>query len=132
MSLQVKTKAIKLILSDDATAVYVHSPAVEDLPIFLRGIPALSSMAELMKGADRSSVTLPVQDSELEAIYPLLTSMVEYEDETGVMQPLTVEDFKALPVWDGIMILQTFTAFVPKNLSPSPVLFPPTSSTDKV
>ena len=131
MSLQVKTKAIKLILSDDVTAVYVHSPSTEDLPTFLRGMPALSAMATLLKSVDRETAeagAVPVKDEDLEAVYPLLTSMVEYEDEAGVMQPLTIEDFKALPVWDGIMVLQAFTSFVPKNLSPSPVLLEPQSS----
>lgn len=131
MSLQVKTKAIELILSDGVTPVYVHSPKTGDLPAFLRGIPALSAMADLLKGTDKSVSTIPVKDEDLEDIYPLLTSMVEYKDETGAFQPMTLEDFKGLPVWDSIMILEAFTAFVPKNLTPSPVFLEPTSSIAK-
>jgi hypothetical protein len=122
MALSIKAKAIEVLLSDGVTKVLVYEPRTSDLPLFLRAIPALSAMGKLLKGVDKEEVLAmpeaPVKDEDLADIYPLLAIMTQYTDETGE-RSLTVDEFKSLPVWDGIFILKTFTAFVPKSMSPT-------------
>jgi hypothetical protein len=123
MALSIKRKAIELTLSDGKTQVVVAEPSTRDLATFLRAMPSLAAMGKLLSGVSKETLLLqaeaPVKDADLEDIYPLLSVMAQYRDESG-LHPFTVDEFKDLPVWDSIVVLQTFAAFVPKNLKPSP------------
>ena len=121
MTISVKPKAIELTLSDGVTKVLVHEPRSGELAAFLRAVPALVAIGKLLQGTSKEDMLAgpPVEDEELENIYPLLAFMTQYDAGDGP-QSLTVAEFKDLPVWDGIVMLKTFAAFVPKNQIPNP------------
>jgi hypothetical protein len=104
-----KLKAIEVVLSDGQT-VTVHEPRVQDVGKYFRAMPALIELSNAMsstKDAIKGVKGLPVDisDETLELIWPLF----------AVMSDITVDDYKLLPLWDGMAILMAFGEFVPKN-----------------
>lgn len=109
--LHVKTKAIEVELSD-GQKVIVHAPKTGEMGTFLRAMPALQALARSFQSAtptDGGVTGMPVNisDAELEPIFPLF----------AVMTNITVQEFKELPLPDGIACLQGLTLFTPKNSS---------------
>lgn len=112
--LHVKPKAIEIELSD-GQKVIVHAPKTGEMGTFLRAMPALQALARSFQSAqpqDGGVTGMPVNisDVELEPIFPLF----------AVMTNISVEEFKDLPLPDGMACLQGLTLFTPKN-SPAAV-----------
>ncbi len=110
----VKLKAIEVELSDGST-IMVHEPRMQDLNVYLQALPALVSLGKAMSAMQDGldgiiGIPINIPDAVQEAIFPLF----------AVMSELSVEEFKALPVMDGLMVLQAFTAFMPKNPEAAP------------
>lgn len=129
----IKRRAVEVKFSNDEKLI-VHEPAMQDLGVFLRAIPALNALGRAFKTIDDSSqgiegLPVEISDSVLERIFPLF----------GVMCEMTTDEFKKLPLWDGMGVLRAFGEFAPnseatKELEPvqtSDPLLIPSSLTDK-
>lgn len=106
-----KRRAIEVILSN-GEKLLVHDPSVNDLPAFMNALPglqALSKAAQVNEAASNGVLGLPGPSlaGTIEQIAPLFAIMTE----------ITVEDFKQLPVFDGLAIIRALDALMPKNLT---------------
>lgn len=120
--MKIKRKAFEVTLSNGET-VLVHEPRIADMGVFVRAIPALQAMTALFRSAAPAEqiepgmivasdapppgiIGLPNStptDDQFEAIYPLF----------AIMTNITVDEFKDLPFWDGMAIINTLEKFVP-------------------
>lgn len=107
--MRVKLRAVEVTLSNGEVQI-VHEPRMQDLGVFLRALPSLMAVQRAMQGlntAESGVIGVPVEipDAVIEGIHPLFAVMCE----------MTVEDFKALPVWDGIGVLNALGQFAPNE-----------------
>lgn len=108
--MKIKPKAIEVTFSN-GEKYFVHEPTMQHLGVFLASLPGLTALGKAMEAiqaADQGVMGVPVlpPDSVLQSIFPLF----------GVMIDLTPEEFRELPMWDGLAVLQAFGEFVPKNM----------------
>jgi|WetSurMetagenome_2_1015567.scaffolds.fasta_scaffold369096_2 hypothetical protein len=106
---KVKRRAVEVTLSD-GQKVMVFEPKTGDMGTFLRALPALTSIskafiatAEAQDGVQGMIIDIP--DSTYEGLFPLI----------AVMTDMTVEDFKDLPLFDGMALMNGLSVFAPKN-----------------
>lgn len=113
--MEVNLRKVEVELSN-GLKVAVHDPPAEELGTFLKALPALSAIAKIMEASQQASegvLGLPdIPNASIEGIYPLL----------AIMSDITAEEFKRLPVWDGMAILMAFSALVPKNFMTAPAV----------
>lgn len=104
--MKIKPRAYEVHLSN-GEVLLVHEPRMQDLGVFLRAMPSLIAVGKAMATQQDNVAGVPVDlpDSVVEGIHPLF----------AIMCDMTVEDFKALPVWDGIGVLNALGEFVPND-----------------
>ncbi len=107
--MEIKRRAVEVQFSNGETLI-VHEPAMRDLGKFLRALPSLNAIGRAFRAADEQAegvmgVPLDIPDSAIEGIFPLF----------GVMCDMAAEDFRALPLWDGMGVLRAFGEFVPNQ-----------------
>ncbi len=105
--LKIKPRAVEVTLSNGEVLI-VHEPRMQDLGVFLRAMPSLIAVGRAMNAQNDASVGIPTEIPEaiIEGIHPLF----------AIMCDISVDDFKALPVWDGIGVLNALGQFVPNEL----------------
>lgn len=106
--MEIKLRVVEVTLRD-GTVITVHEPRMQDLSLYLRSLPALSALGRALAKLDLSEagiegVPVDISDRVLEGIYPLF----------AVMSNITVEEYKNMPVMDGLGILTAFISFLPK------------------
>lgn len=108
-----KLRAIE-VRCTDGTVITVHEPRTEHLGVFLSALPSLRLIAKATTAAQQDGVIgvpIDIPDRAIEGIYPLF----------AIMCTISVDEFKALPLWDGLGVLNAFGEFVPN---------PPAATTD--
>lgn len=85
----------------------VHAPRMQDLPTFVRALPAIMAVGNAFEMAQQNGNPPLLTDTDMDAIYQMLSIMSD--DITG-------DDFKEFPMFDGFAILSAIEQFVPKNL----------------
>ena len=105
----IKRRAIEVELSD-GQLVYVFEPKTADMGTFSRALPALQSVAKAFQVSNETAdgvmgMSVNIPDSAYEGLFPLI----------AVMSNITVDEYKALPLFDGIALLRALTVFAPKN-----------------
>lgn len=110
-NMKVKNKAIEVVLSDKQVVI-VHAPRMKDLNVFLSALPSLAAISDAFEKIQESisgvqGMPIDVPDSAYDGIYKLL----------AIMSDIDVEDFKELPMFDGLAILRGLNEFIPKNPS---------------
>jgi hypothetical protein len=105
-----RLKGVEVQLSDGAI-VLVHDLRPKDVKLLIQAMPAMSSLAEAVKGKDDADGVqgLPVDVSEnlFEATYPLLSASTDIpEDELR-------NDYS---LWEILAFLRAFNSLMPKNL----------------
>lgn len=100
-----RRRAIRVICADKSEII-VHEPTVENFGTYLRAMPALREIQRGFKAAveETNMAAAPVRDELLEPIYPLF----------AIMCSITVDQFKALPLFDGLAVLNALSEFLPK------------------
>jgi hypothetical protein len=106
---RIKRRAVEIPLSDGQIAL-VFEPKTEYMGTFLRALPALQSISVAFKTSAQAAggvVGMPVDipDSVYEGLFPLI----------AIMSNMTVEDFKDLPLFDGMALMRGLTVFAPGN-----------------
>jgi hypothetical protein len=105
-----KLKTFEVVLSSGQVK-HVHESHMGDLATFMQAMPALSAMKRAMQAIKDSDsgiaglVQAMPSPAEYEGIFPLL----------AIMSDLTVEEFKQLPLWDGMAILGALGEFIPNE-----------------
>lgn len=103
-----KLRAVEVTCSD-GSIITVHEPRIQDLAVWLRALPSLTMIGRAFQDAGRAlsiiGVPLDIPDSAVEGIYPLF----------AIMCSITVEEFKALSVYDGIAVIGAFGEFAPNE-----------------
>ena len=106
---QIKLRAVEVELSDGQT-VLVHEPRMSEMGTFMRALPALTSLSQAFTAAGEAAgglqgLQVDIADSVYEGIFPLIASMTDMD----------LEDFKNLPLFDGMALMRGLTVFAPKN-----------------
>lgn len=107
--MKVKLRAVEVHLSNGEVQI-VHEPRMQDLGVFLRALPSLMVISRAMAAVNMTEegvigAPVDIPPAAVEGIHPLF----------AVMCDMTVEDFKNLPVWDGIGVLNALGQFVPNE-----------------
>lgn len=117
-------RAVKVQLTNGGELI-VHDPPTQYLTVFLKSLPALQAIGKIIEKSRQEAdgiLGLPeVPDQSAEGLYPLLAIMTDVQ-EGDTHRSLTVDEFKALPVWDGIAVFKAFNALVPTNFTTAPVV----------
>ncbi len=109
-SMKVKLRAVKVTFSNGEDHM-VHEPRIQDISIFFRSLPALTELgkaSEALEAIENGVRGIPVtiSDDIIDGIAPLF----------AIMADISIEEFKELPLWDGMAILEAFGEFAPKNV----------------
>ncbi len=104
---KVKRRAVEVILSD-GQKVMVFEPKTSDMGIFLRALPALTSISQAFRTTSEAQdgvqgLIIDIPDSVYEGLFPLI----------AVMTDMSVEDFKELPLFDGMALMNGLSVFAP-------------------
>src|SRR5438874_1879421 len=104
-----KLRAIEVQCAD-GTIITVHEPRFQDLGTFVRTTPYLERLGAALRAVGKTDgvVGVPVEftDDMLEGIYPLF----------AIMCSISVDEFKDLPLFDGLGVLSAFNEFAPKKV----------------
>ena len=103
------TKAIEIELST-GKILLVHEPLTKDFGLFLSCMPKLMAISKSLSGLESLGAgnEVPVEDipeGTIESIFPLMASLCN----------ITEEEYKSLPLWDGITVLQALTELIPAD-----------------
>jgi len=106
-----KRRAIEVILSNKERLL-VHDPSVSDLAVFMQALPGLQSLSKAAEVNEKAAEGImglpqPMLDKVVDQIAPLFSIMTE----------ITVDEFKQLPMFDGLAIIQALNSLIPKNLT---------------
>jgi hypothetical protein len=105
----VKRKAVEVILSDGQKAL-VFEPKTADMGTFLRALPSLVSIQKAFRTVSEveegvTGLTVNIPDSVYEELFPLI----------AIMSNMDLEDFRNLPLFDGLAMMGALTVFMPRN-----------------
>jgi hypothetical protein len=105
---KIKRRAVEVILSD-GQKVLVFEPKTSDMGTFLRALPALTSISKAFLASTEAQdgvvgMVPDIPDSVYEGLFPLI----------AVMTDISVEDFKELPLFDGMALMNGLSVFAPK------------------
>lgn len=117
-AMKIKRKAIQVTLSDQETIVTVHAPSMEQFTEFMASFGILDKVGKAFAavqnfggGVNYDLSAIHLDKATMEEFYPLLAGLSD----------ISVEDFKALPVEDGLSIMMAYiTLLSPASLNPTP------------
>lgn len=100
-------KAFEITLPSSGEVVTMREPRTDELPAFLRAMPALTALGKAMENQDVPGVMLPVNlsDSDLDMLYPLLAKLAGIEET----------DVRAMSLWDGMALLMGMQELIPSD-----------------
>jgi len=129
-AMKIKKRAVQVTLSDKETIVTVHTPSMAQFSQFLESFPivtmigkAFAAVQEQSKGGVVNLAAVKIDPATLDNFYPLL----------AILSDISVEDFKDLPIEDGLSILLAYVQLLaPETLTnpetkldPTPAAAPP-------
>jgi hypothetical protein len=111
---RIKRRAVEVTLSD-GQKVLVFEPKTSDMGTFLRALPALTSISQAFRAAAEAQdgvmgLTVDIPDSVYEGLFPLI----------AVMTDMSVDDFKELPLFDGMALMNGLAVFAPNPQAVTP------------
>jgi hypothetical protein len=105
----VKRKAVEVVLSD-GQKVLVFEPKTADMGTFLRALPSLVSIQKAFRTVSEAQegvtgLVIDIPNSVYEELFPLI----------AIMSNMDLEDFRNLPLFDGLAMMGALTVFMPRN-----------------
>lgn len=103
--MNIKRKAMEIVLSDGETKVMVHAPTMSQFAEYIESFAVIQQIGtafkELEKQSSGSTISLgavKLSPEMMEAFYPLIASLSN----------ISVDEYKALPVQDGMAIMLAY------------------------
>ena len=143
--MNIKRRAIQIVLSDHKTIVTVKSPTMEQFSDYLDSFGVISQIGKafqalepLSGGVGGNLTKVKLDPQMLEDFYPLLALLSSYRETitpladdadlsalndqayTDVSKPVSTDEYKSLPVADGMAIMLTYV----KLLAPESMVNP--------
>ncbi len=124
--MKIKKKALAVLLSDKETTVTVHAPSMSQFTEYLESFGVISRIGQKLNETQQAAngvlslTQVKIDKAMMDEFYPLLAALSD----------ISIEDFKDLPIEDGMAIMLAYVQLLaPESLAnptPAEVTIPQT------